>query len=228
MSESILVSNYGIHRTPDNIAYLHQGGGKTYNFIGLSAKSPFEVRPEKPRACPHRINGSSPMPDIEHWTVFLELFKDPLVQAFLPLPRHSRDGVTFISDVDEMLLLLLSKMSSPLHPIVESFSTYKKLNFKLDMGLTNVAPLVLTGLKPSDQNEMESMCAVARRSCRKLILSGDRQMVMREPLHEIETNLQHYDDRILYSLPMENLGAVAMRRWARGEQIDSPWERIST
>ena len=228
MNDSIFVSNYGIHRTPEGIAYLHQGGGKTYNFIGLSAKSPFEVKPEKPKACPHRVNGSSPMPDIEHWSVFLELFKDPLLQAFLPLPKHVREGVTFISGVDDMLLLLLSKLSSPLHPIVESFSTYKKANFKSDMGLTNIAPLVLTRLTTSDQDEMEAMCAVARRSCRKLILVGDRQMVMREPLHEIYTHLQHYDDRVLYSLPMENLGAVALRRWARGEQIDSPWERTVT
>ena len=222
-----IVTNYGIHRTPDNIAYLHQAGGRSLNFIGLAEKSPFEVAPIKKLPCPHRINGAAPMPAKEHWAAFMELFPDPLVQEFLPIPRSLRDPVPFVSSahVNDMLLFLLSKLSSPIHPIVKRFESYKISQLEVDMAITNVCPLVLTHVQTEHQAEVEAMCSIAKRSPRKLILVGDPIMVMRPPLASVDTNIEHYDEATLYSLPMENLGAVALRRWARGEQINSPWNR---
>lgn len=227
MTDLTIVTHYGIHRTPDNIVYLHQGGGKASNFIGLAARSPFEVQTQggRQRACPHMMNPSTPIPDREHWESFMQIFSDQLLQEFLPLPRNIRDPIPFIEDAEDMLLLLLSKLSSPIYPIVSQFDKYPKLRFAEQMALTNVTPVVLTHIRPEHQSELESMCVVARRSPRKLILSGDPRVVLREPMKKITTHLDLFEERKLYSLPMESLGAVSLRRWARGEQINGPWER---
>lgn len=217
------VSNYGVHETDEGVQYLHQGSTRSANFIGLSAMSPFEVTTQK--ACPHMINSSTPMPDREHWKGFMELYKDPLLKQFLPLPRTNHDFVPFVVDADEMLLFLLSKMASPVYPLVHQFQKYSMKRFESDMGLTNIAPLVLTNLKHEHQEQMEYMAKLAKRSVRKLILSGEQHMVITEPMKRVTTWLMDVPTEKLYSLPMENLGAVALRRWARGEQIDSEWVR---
>ena len=231
MTDPIIVTHYGIHRSDEGIVYLHQGNGKAMNFIGLSARSPFEVRAtdQKQRACPHLINGTCPMPDREHWATFMQVYKDELLQEFLPIPRRHRDLIPFVdgAEADDMLLFLLSKLSSPIYPTVFRFDKYPRNKFEASMMITNLAPIVLTHIRPEHQAELEEMCSLARRAPRKLILSGDKNMVIREPMKRVRTVLQHFPEAQLYSLPMETLGAVSLRRWARGEQIDGPWDRYA-
>lgn len=224
------VTHYGLHQTNDGVHYLHQGGGKSANFIGLAAPSPFEVRTSegKQRACPHTINVGSPMPDREHWRAFMEIYPDELTKQFLPLPKLRGEPVPFIENVDDMLLLVLSKLSSPIYPVIHHIASYPIRLFEEQMRVTNVTPLVLTHIQTEHQTEIERLSAIAMRSPRKLILVGDRHMVICNPMQRIETQLEYMDHKILYTLPMEQLGAVALRRWARGEGIDSPWERYGT
>lgn len=218
-----IVSHYGVHRTAEGVVYLHQGGAPM-NFIRLSEPSPFEIRIPKGKegVCPHAINGSAPTPDLEQWQRFVEIFKDELLQYFLPVPRHQLESIPFISDCDDMLLMLLSKLSSPVAPVVHRFNRFR---YKGQLEITNIGPLVLTHLKPENQMALEELVSLARRSPRRLILHGDENMVIREPMKRVYTSLNYYPQSELYTLPMENLGAVALRRWARGEQMDGPWIR---
>jgi hypothetical protein len=85
--------------------------------------------------------------------------------------------------------------------------------------------LVLTHIKTQHQSMLEHVVSIARGAPRRLILSGEENMVIRDPMFRLKTNLSNFDQTLLYSLPMENLGAVSLRRWARGEVIDSDWVR---
>lgn len=222
-----VVTNYGVHRTPQGIVYLHQGNGKAANFIGLSAPSPFVVEAgvSKQKACPHHINVGTPMPDREHWKAFRELLKDDLTGYFLPIPRQIKDPIPYLVDGEDMLLLLLSKLSSPIYPVVHRFEKFRFSRLESELALTNVAPLVLTHIETRHQAQMEYAVSAARGAPRRLILSGEENMVIRHPMIRLKTELEEFDRTSLYSLPMENLGAVALRRWARGEVIDSDWVR---
>lgn len=221
------VTHYGVHRTPQGVVYLHQGNHKAANFIGLSATSPFHVESgvTKQKACPHQINVGTPMPDREHWKAFREILKDDLTSFFLPIPRHFKDPIPYITDGDDMLLLLLSKLSSPVYPVVHRFEKFKLSRLESELVLTNVTPLVLTHIETKHQAQLEHIMSVARGAPRRLILSGEENMVIRSPMFRLKTYLDTFDQTTLYSLPMENLGAVSLRRWARGEVIDSEWVR---
>lgn len=215
-----IVNHYGVHWTCEGVAYLHQASGKSENFIRLAEKSPFDV--ECKGKCPHSIMPGAPIPDRAHWELFLEAFQDELIQELLPIPRQQSRPIPFISDCDEMLLVLLSKMSSPIRPVVIRFDQLK--NYE-ELALTNACPLILTALEPKDQSAMEVTAKLARRSPRRVLFQGSPNMVITTPIKRIQTNLEDYDQTALYSLPMENLGAVALRRWARNEQVDAPWTR---
>lgn len=227
MSDPIYVSNFGVHRTPQGLVYLHQANDRAFNFVGLAEKSPFEVvLYGRSKVCPHRIEANAPMPDNVHWRIFLHIIHDQMGGKFLPIPRHPHDKIPFISNkINEQIILALSTMCSPLHPVVHRFDMMKIEEFEDQMQLTNVAPLVLTDWTFEKQSLLESYCTIARRSPRRFIAVGDPKIVMRAGLERVSTNLDTINESVFYSLPFENLGAVILRRWARGEQIDGPWVR---
>lgn len=226
MTDPIYVSNYGVHRTSQGLVWLHQGSKKFCNFVGLAEQSPFEVVTYgKQKVCPHRINNSVPMPDKLQWLEFLAIVRDPLGSKFLPIPRDMGDKIPFTSELDERMILTLSTMCSPVYPIVHRYDMMKIDVFESLMQLTNVAPLIITDWHFEKQALLEEYVSIARRSPRRAIMAGDRKVVMRHGLEKPPTNLPVMDEKVLYSLPMESLGAAALRRWARGEQIDSMWER---
>jgi len=222
--EKTVVRFYGVHRTPEGVVYLHQGK-KSANFIALAVGSPFEV--EKKSYCPHLINVGAPMADREQWKQFMDMFADPITRLFLPIPKERFEPVPFLTRPSELLLLALSRLSSPTQPIVQRFDARRKKWFVDEMQLTNVAPLVLTGVEHADQPDMEVFVSIARSSPRRLILGGAEKMIVTAPemVRMQPCELQTINNFTLHSLPMETLGAVALRRWARGEQIDGPWER---
>jgi hypothetical protein len=229
-NDNQIVTHYGLHETPDGVKYLHQHG-KSYNFVGVQAPSPFRVQLETKWPCPHMINANAPFPDRVHWSIFMEMYRDDFVRKFLPLPRHRQDSIPFLSDPNndkQMLLLLLSRLSSPIYPVVEHFERFNVERWTRDLRATNLCPLVLTGIKTHNQKAMEELASAALRSPRRLILVGDPMMVVRPPMERIQTLVEDLEQEKIYSLPLENLGAVMLRRFCRGEQLDAPWVKKET
>lgn len=225
-----IVTHYGMHQDPEGVWYLHQGRKQAANFISLSRPSPFDVINEGGRklSCPHLINPSAPMPDRVQWEFFLELYQDPLLHYFLPTPRKTTELTPFVGDRDNSLtmsLVLLSRLSSPIYPVVHRMGTLSEDRVRAELRLTNVAPLILTGLQTCDQAYIEDLVVEARRAPRRLILAGDPMLVIRPPMERIPTYVRDLDELKLHTAPMENLGAVALRRFARGEPINAPWIR---
>lgn len=225
--ELIPVTHYGLHTTPDGVAYLHQGR-KASNFISMRQLSPYEVVTKRKRLCPHLINPASTVPDRAHWELFLRMFHDSLVNAMLPVPKHRIELVPFISDPNGELtmdLVMLSRMGSPVYPVVMPINKLPKATILEELTLTNVLPLVLTGVEPADQKLMNELAVESRTLPRKLIFAGDDHMVIRPPLIRITTILWDHDRVELQSLNMETIGAAVIRRHARGERIDTEFVR---
>ena len=225
--ELIPVTHYGLHLTPDGVAYLHQGR-KASNFISMRQLSPYEVLTKRGRLCPHLINAASTVPDRAHWELFLRMYDDPLVRAMLPIPKHRNELVPFISDPQGELLMdlvMLSRMGGPVSPVVIPFGKLSKTIILEELTLTNVLPLVLTGVETSDQKLMNELAVESRTLPRKLIFAGDDHMVIRTPMIRITTSLWDFDSIELQSLNMETIGAAVLRRHARGEQINTEFVR---
>lgn len=227
---SQIVTHYGLHADDTGVWYLHQGRKQAGNFISLNRPSPFEVVNEGGRrvACPHLINSSAPMPDKVQWELFLEMYQDPLLKFFLPTPRVVTEPIAFVGDLNNelvMTLVLLSRLSSPIYPVVHQLKNLTFDRIQAELRVTNLAPLVITGLQTKDQYEMERIVTEARRLPRRLILSGDPMLVIRPPVERVQTYLSDFNEVKLHTAPMESLGAVALRRFARGEAINAPWVR---
>jgi hypothetical protein len=224
-----VVGHYGLH-SDDGVWYLHQGRKQASNFISLNRPSPFEVLNDqgKKQACPHLVNSSVPMPDKVQWEFFLELFEDPLLPYFLPIPRTTTESIPYVVDPNNeliMSLLALSRLSSPIYPVVHQIQHLNVPRIQSELRLTNIAPFVITNIKTENQYLIEEISNEARRCPRRLILVGDPMLVIRQPLMKVQTFIQDFPESKLHSAPMESLGAVALRRWARGEQINTPWVR---
>ena len=227
---TIIVNHYGLHADSTGVWYLHQGRRQAGNFISLSRPSPFEVMNEggKKVACPHLINSSAPMPDKVQWEQFLEMYEDPLMKYFLPIPREITDPIPYLVDANHdltMPLVLLSRLSSPIYPVVHQLRTLSFSRIQAELRITNVCPFVITGIQTSDQYTVEQIANEARRLPRRLILVGDPMVVVRTPMERVTTYVTDFEEVRLHTAPMENLGAVAMRRFARGEPINTPWIR---
>lgn len=220
------VSHFGLHRSPEGIAYLHQSNPQGHNFIGWKKPSPFIVKADRKARCPHSLPASIGHPDAGQWEMFIRLYEDPLFRAFLPIPKEFGEKVGYFGPGNQedwmTMLILLSKLSSPVTPSVIPFGkiTTQKLNEQLN--ITNLGPLVLTGVETGDQNAVVELVAEATLRPRKLLLVGDSFLVVRHPMERIESHLQRVQWHELLALPLEQLGAVALRRYCRAEQINTP------
>lgn len=225
---SISVGHYGLHKTDTDVFYLHQGRYGAHNFIGLGVASPFEVVFAKgKKMCPHLIAPAPPNPDRLHWDFFCRLLDDPLVNYFLPVPKNRADLVPYLDNVDVTDLVNLSRLSSPLTPIVLPFNRLTKKALVEELSVTNLSPLVLYGLQTSDHDDMMEIATEARMSPRTLMFVGDPTMVVRAPVLRIKTSIEECHPHRMISLPLETLGAICLKRYARGEQLNGPFVRRS-
>ncbi len=223
----IPIAHYGLH-THEHVAFLHQGSRNAPNFVGLKRLSPFHQKPEGMKACPHLINVSSPMPDRTHWEFFCRLYPDPLVQEMLPLPKQKFALIAYVNDPNNdlaMAITILAKLSSPLYDVVHPLMSLTEKMILEKLNLTNVAPLILTGVETHNQTFINKLVKEAQLRPRRLILTGASEVVIREPMRRIQTHLHHIDNRELVQLPMEQIGVAVLRRYLRDEVIDAPYER---
>lgn len=217
------VPHYGLHTSPEGVVYLHQGRGSN-NFIGLKQSSPFAVIPRKALPCPHLINQAAPVPDVAQWQQFSKLLNDPLVQAMLPIPKEVGEPAAYLPDPqNEMMLTLvaLSRMSGPIYPVVHELRKMTRAQVMHELAITNACPLVLTSVQCEDNAYINELAKEAQLMPRRLVFTGDPAVVIRHPLARIQSHLWDADRTVLVGLPLENLGALLLRRFARGERLDA-------
>lgn len=217
-----IVTHYGIH-WDENIAFLLQGRGGT-NAVGLKKSPPFVVRlASRKKHCNHQIPLATPVPNDFHWDAFVSAFDDQLVKAMMPFPKVDA-GVVFLKDDEELLtnvLFMLSRMSSPIFPIVIPMWMTNLTAVVDELSMTNVQPLVITGVKPKDSDFLRKVCQAAVHAPRRLIVTGASDVLCPPTAKRIETELlsAKYDFNELNMLPWEALGATALRKWMRGEDF---------
>lgn len=214
--------HYGLH-WDGAVAWLLQGRGAS-NFAGLRAKSPFQVNGGM---CNHLIPTAAPVPDRIHWDRFLEIFPDPLVQAMLPLPNPVGNNTFFVDDPYNDLafhLSTLSRLSSPIRPIVKPLWAMKVKDFEKELLTTNVQPLVLIQAGTKQQEIVDTIGQMANFAPRTVVITGDPNLVVQSPMKRITSQIRNHDLQEIMTLPLENIGAAVLRRKARNEQLDAPME----
>lgn len=216
------VSHYGLHWDGPT-AWLVQGRGGS-NFIGAKGICPFHVTSG---ACNHLIPAAAPIPDRVQWDYFLSFFDDPLVKAALPLPHRSGNNAFFVEDGDDKLtmgLATLSRMSSPIRGVVKSAWALKVKDLESQLQGSNLQPLIIVQANQKSQPLIDALTQMVAFSNRTVIVAGRREVVVSAPLKRITTKIGDLDHLDLTALPMENIGAALLRRYARREPLDSPME----
>jgi hypothetical protein len=219
-----LVPYYGVHNTPDGIAYLQQGRGGT-NAVGLRAKSPFYVRlPGKPRPCNHQISLSSPIPDPSHWDRFLRIINDPLVKIMLPVPTPIPTPPVYlpVTSLNEYIVAL-SRLTSPIYSVVYPIWVVPLEEINSQLATSNIQPLVLIDVKSKDTMLLPKLHMVSITQPRRLLLVGESNVIRPPGIETISTSIDKLvklDD--LSVLPLEQLGAMVLRRHMRRVKIDAP------
>jgi hypothetical protein len=219
MSKTI-VTSYGVHHDVENTAWLEQGRSGV-NVAGLNARSPFAVRTPHGRHCNHQINLAEPIPNDRHWEMFMHLQSDPLVRVMMPFPK-AHAGLYYVLDRPRLtdVLVMLSRMSSPIHSAVIPFHAFEDARSILKaLGETNVQPLVLTGVQAADSPMIRELAVSAASRPRKLVVTSVKDVVVPTIVRQVDTQLttDNYDFNELNVLPWEVLGATALRKWMRRE-----------
>jgi hypothetical protein len=223
--DTILVSHYGVHWTADGIAFLEQGGPRGgSNAIGLALKSPFRVRLEgKTRSCNHNIPLAAPTLNPVHVEAFKRIRHDPLVGAMFPVPKEQgTSGVWYVNDQNDKLglfLALLSRMSSPVHGIIQPIWLAKTPAAVIEeLKVTNVQPLVLTDVQPKDTAVVEMFAKAAMFLPRRLVLAGRAEVALPSSVIRIASSrIPELDLKDLMTLPWETFGATMIRKYMRNE-----------
>jgi hypothetical protein len=217
-----VVSHYGVHWANGNIAYIEQEKSGT-NALGLPEKSPFIVQlPRRNGRCNHLIALAAPKPDPTHMEALAKLVnEDSLVRAMLPIPKTGAGGF-FLGDPAGKLrlhLVLLSKLSSPITSVVKPFATLNREQILDELQMTNVQPLVLTGVTAAQAPALAELTEQLASLPRSLIVTGDVELPLPPSIQTIGSEIGKYDLANLAGLPWETLGAVMVRRYMRREAL---------
>lgn len=223
---TISVDHYGLHRD-GGVVWLVQGR-KGNNFVGLKGQCPFQV---SGGMCNHMVSAAAPVPDRIHWESWMKLFPDPLVQAMLPIPHEPGQNVFYVDDpYDDLSLQLttLTRLSSPIKQVIKPTWTLQAKQLEVELKASNIQPLVLVQTTTKSQSLVDVIGKLAMFAPRTTIIVGQPDVVVRPPIKRIETNIRKFDLADMMTLPLENLGATMIRRHARNEALDAPWEDRAT
>lgn len=214
--------HYGLHQD-GTVTWLVQGR-KGSNFVGLKAQNPFHV---EAGACNHLVPAAAPVPDPTHWDMWMKIFPDPLVQAMLPVPREPGNNLFFVEDPHDDLgnyIATLSRLSSPINRTYKPCWTVKVKDLERELTTSNIQPLVLTQTNVKCQPIVSTIGKLALYCPRPVIIVGNGDVVVGPNIKRIKTNIRSFDLQDLMTLPMENIGAALIRRYARREELDAPME----
>jgi hypothetical protein len=157
---------------------------------------------------------TAPKAASEHWAQFLRLCDDPFVRAMLPLPNEGYAIRLFA--VSSIYLTLLSKMSSPILPVVYPITSVTTAWVTDQLTHTNVQPLCLSGVTAETKPLVEEYAKLAAVQPRTLIF-GTEAASLGTPTRLTQMNLED-----LIFLPWETLGANVVRLYMKGEMFTPP------
>jgi len=218
--EPSILNLYGVHKGKNGVKHLFQDlCPRGWNFFGLQEDSGYSVKSLR-NGCSHAINPvltHRPVAD-KHLETFQSFSDDPLVQAMLPVPNGK---VYFLDEtiLDNHVewLSCLERLNSPLHSWVKPFwsSPLRKIITHLEK--TNIHPMVLTGVKPTDAMDIAKLLEHAIRVPRTLILVGDPSVVLPKYVARLDTKI---DQKVALStmikLPLEHIGAHLVSEHCQG------------
>lgn len=191
----------GLHWEGD-IAFLIQGE-RVQTAFDFEIPCPFEPNKD---AGDHRIDlrfecDPSRFPD------------DPLVDAMSPIPRSTADQVAFLTQSDlQIVLATLARMSTPSKLPIAPFWSLKPDKIIRLLELSNVQPLVLTGVRATNKNAVDQILEAVPYLPRKLVLQGDPTLILRPEARRLSTNLAAMNTADFVSLPWEAYGAHLLKR----------------
>lgn len=137
----------------------------------------------------------------------------------LPIPKEG-PGAYYLATPSNLAvqLSLLAQMSSPIRsPVGPVWAMVRDSQIVDELSLTNVQPLVLTGVAPEHTALISKLTAVVAHSPRVLLLVGAADVVVPAPFRRITTVIETYPLEELAAKPWQSLGAVVVRRFMRGE-----------
>lgn len=218
----IPVETFGLHYE-GAVAWLVQGRGGA-NFLGLNQKCPFEG-PQF--MCNHLILPAAPIPDRINWTQFLAVARDPLVQAMFPLPHPPGLRAYYLDDPGDQLGLplgCLSRLSSPITPVVRPAWMVKTTKIEKELKRSNIQPLVLTQMDLKCRDLLMMVAQATNYLPRTVIMTGTPDLPMPQGVTRLQTSLtqEHLED--LITMPLETLGATVLKRFSRNEDLLGPIE----
>jgi hypothetical protein len=191
------------------LAFLMQEDGGS-NALELALDCPFEVVTDSPAIkCNHAIHLPRTQP--AGWDRFMELTSDPLVEAMLPVPmaRDEFQVPVFLDRTDVAVVSKLATMSSPIRPPIYPLWTQTPAKLRNQIWSTNVQPLVITNVLPTDAKILAQLFEVSRLAPRKLVLLGDQYVVLGDRARRIRSAVTLKD---LDGLDLQRLGAFYLRQ----------------
>lgn len=194
------------------------------NFIGLHQACPLQ---NPPGMCNHLIPVAAPIPDRTHWEPFCEILKDPLARKMLPIPASAGQRAFYIEDpYDDLNLYLnnLSRLSAPIKSVCKPAWMLKSLDLKKELSSTNIQPLVITQMDARNVALLNAVAKATNYLPRTVIVTGSSEIPVPPEIQRINTKIREYPIEDLVILPLETLGATALRRFVRKEKIDGPIE----
>lgn len=153
-------SHFGLH-TDGDLVFLHQGRWGRCVTPGLEAlPAPFRVMRRDGRRCPHNITpaaGSHPQ-------------LEGLARVLAPVPDG---GAYWVPEQAMPAVSAAHQMASPVHPIVFPAWNTRVRDLAPQVSLTNIAPLIIVGIRPIDIPAVASLLAIPR--VRTILLVGGPQ-----------------------------------------------------
>ncbi|WP_353640790.1 hypothetical protein [Mesorhizobium sp. WSM2239] len=138
---------------------------------------------------------------------------DPLIDAMSPIPRDTGEPAAFLTQQDlSIILATLARMSTPSKLPIAPFWSLKPDKIVRLLELTNVQPLVLTGVRATNKSAVDQILEAVPYLPRKLVLQGEQTLILRPEARRISTALGDLNPADFVSLPWEAYGAHLLKR----------------
>ena len=203
-----IISSYGLHWVGD-IPFLVQPSG-AQNLISPDLPSPLvpQIRAKRVK-CPHNINLSVtvPLPDWIH---------DPLVRAFLPLPRQKSDKAQLILDPESKavdMVQTLSRLSSAVHPLAYPIWFRDTNEGVTYYSVTNLSPMVWLGCEQIYARAVLKHIQLARSFNRRCLFIAPQRIGVFDDCEWIKSDFPD-----LRNEPLEAIGAQALKEYMQSER----------
>lgn len=93
-----------------------------------------------------------------------------------------------------------------------------------EMTITNLQPMVLVQANQNNQALIDAIATMGQDAPRTVVVAGAAEVEATPPFQRIQTRIRTSPLLELVTLPLENIGAATIRRYARGEKLDDPIE----